>query len=89
MATTTQSMYRAQHLMRPGPYPPKYIYIYIFCKKVLLAQGVQFFVAVPMMPRGTLGGAYHRTYLHMHARYRDWVGGVQALFVVLNYYLSF
>jgi hypothetical protein len=59
------------HVMRPRPYPPKYIYIYIsFGKKLLLAQRVQLFVAVPTMPRGTLGGAYRRTYLHLYARYR-------------------
>jgi hypothetical protein len=36
-----------------------------FGKKFLSAQGVQLFVAVPTVHRGTLGGAYRRTYLHL------------------------
>jgi hypothetical protein len=55
-----------------------------FGKKCLLAQGVQLFVAVPTVPRGNLGGAYRRTYPHLHARYRGWVGGVRATFAVLS-----
>ena len=35
------------------------------------------------VPRGTLGGAYRRTYLHPHARYRGWVGGVRAVFACI------
>jgi hypothetical protein len=34
------------------------------------------------VPRGTLGGAYHRTYPHLHAWYRGWVGRVRAVFAV-------
>ena len=73
--------------MRPGPYPPKYC-VCVFCKKFLLGQGVQLFVTVPTVPRGTLGGAYRRTYLHLHARYRGWVGGVRAVFAVLSQLLG-
>ena len=43
------------HLMRPGPYPQM---VFFFEEKFLLAQGVQLSVAVPTVPRGTLGGAY-------------------------------
>jgi hypothetical protein len=31
-----------------------------------------------------LGGAYRRTYLHLHARYRRWVSGVRPVFAVLS-----
>ena len=56
-----------------------------FLQKKLLAQGVQLFVAIPTVPRETLGehtkkhlGGYgpgHMTYMHLHARYRGWVRG--------------
>ena len=59
-----------------------------YSKNILLAQGVQLFVAVPTVPRGTLGGAYNRTYLHLHAPYRGWVGGVRAVFAVLSQLLG-
>ena len=72
--------------MRPGPYPPKWFFF--LGKKFLLAQGVQLFVAVPTVPRGTLAGAYRRTYLHLHARYRGWVGGVRAVLDVLSQLLG-
>ena len=36
------------------------------------------------MPRGTLGGAYRRTYAYLHARYRGWVGDVRVVFAVLS-----
>ena len=76
---------RQQLLMRPGPHPPKWVFL---GKKFLLAQVVQFFVAVPTVPRGTLGGAYCRTYPHLLARYRGWVGGVRAVFAVLSQLLG-
>jgi hypothetical protein len=37
-----------------------------------------------MVPRGTLGGAYRRTYPHLYARYRGWVGGMCGTFAVLS-----
>ena len=58
------------------------------CYNFLLAHGVQLFVVIPTVRRGTLGGAYRRTYLHLHARYRGWVGGVLAMFAVLSQLLE-
>jgi hypothetical protein len=55
-----------------------------FLMKTFYWQGVQFFVVVPTVHRGTLGGAYRRTYPHLHARYRGWVGGVCGTFAVLS-----
>jgi hypothetical protein len=42
----------SSYIMHPGPYNSKYEF---FGEHVLLAQGVQFFVVVPMVHRGTLG----------------------------------
>jgi hypothetical protein len=69
----------------PDHTPPNRIF---YGKKFLLAQRVQLFVFVPTVPQGTLGGAYHRTYPHMHARYGDWEGGVRAVFAVLSQLLG-
>ena len=74
-------------ILRPGLHPPKCV-VFVLGKKFLLAQGVQLFVAVPTVPRGALWGAYHRTYLHLHARYRGLVGGVRAVFAVLSQLLG-
>ena len=68
------------HVMRPGPHPPKCGFV--FGENILLAYGVQFFVVVLTVHRGTLGGAYHRTYPHLRARYRGWVGGMCGTFAV-------
>ena len=47
-------------------------------------DGVQLFVVVPTVHRGTLGGAYRHTYPHLLARYRGWVsGGVRGTFAVI------
>jgi hypothetical protein len=69
------------YIMRPGSYTPKWV---LFGKKKLLTQGVQLFVAVPMVPRGTLRGAYRRTYPHLYAWYRGWVGAMCGTSAVLS-----
>jgi hypothetical protein len=65
-------------------YPHIYIYIY-FWQKVFIGPRGPTFCRGSNGASGTLWGAYCRTYLHLHARYRGWVtllGGVRAVFAV-------